>query len=467
MNDLIVYGLNYHSCPVAIRERFTIPESCLEHALGGLKRLPHIVEAVVLSTCNRTEVYAIVTDAVAGFKELESFFQSARQIADHQALQANFKLLRSDAVLHLMRVASGLDSMVIGEGQIMSQVKAAHQAALRAGTAGATLDVLFKAALNCGKKVRSQTSLGRRAVSISSAAVELTRKLLGNLQNRSIAVIGAGRMGQICVKLLLTDQNNCSVYVANRSDSKIKALRASNTRHLDRLHIVEDFSKRHEIAARCDAVIVAASASEFLLTPEGFCPQLSGERGSIASTPTSSSPAADFQLSQHASSLFVGADDSQPAITTYVVDMSVPRNVDPRVAEIDGISLHNFDDLAAIVKQNMVEREALTKDAEVIIFAALKEFERWQQNLLAVPVIAQLRGKVETIRQSHLRRHPSAKRQTKHAVNKHLNQQLDKVSRVLVNEILHKPTTKLKAAKDYQSLQKQTEVLRSLFDLEL
>jgi glutamyl-tRNA reductase len=114
----------------------------------------------------------------------------------------------------------------------------------------------------------------------------------------------------------------------------------------------------------------------------------------------------------------------------------------------------------------MAEREALTQDAEIIIFAALKEFERWQHTLLAAPVIAQLRGKVENIRQSHLRRHPSSKRQNKQSISKHLNQQLDKVSRVLINEILHKPTTKLKAAKDYQSLQKQTEVLRSLFDLE-
>ena len=108
MNDLIVYGLNYHSCPVAIRERFTIPESCLEHALAGLKRLPHIREAVVLSTCNRTEVYAVVSDTGAGFKELESFFQSAREIADHAALKADFKLLRDDVALHLFRVASDL-----------------------------------------------------------------------------------------------------------------------------------------------------------------------------------------------------------------------------------------------------------------------------------------------------------------------------------------------------------------------
>jgi len=431
MNDLIVYGLNYHSCPVAVRERFTIPESCLEHALAGLKRLPHVVEAVVLSTCNRTEVYAVVSNVSAGFKELESFFKSAREIADHQTLQANFKLLHSDVTLHLMRVASGLDSMVLGEGQIMSQIKAAHQAALRAGTAGARLDGLFKAALHCGKKVRSQTSLGRRAVSISSAAVELTRKLLGDFNNRKICVIGAGRMGQICIKLLLTDNNNCFVYVVNRSESKTKALLAANTRHLDRLKIVEDFSKRYEIVPQCDAVIVAASAPGFLLTPEGLA--------------TTALP---------------------PVTALHVIDMSVPRNVDPRLGEVDGIRLHNFDDLAFIVKQNMAEREALTKDAEAIIFSALKDFEHREQALMAVPVIAQLRGKVEDIRLSHLRRHSSSKRQSKHSVTKHINQQLDKVSRILVNEILHKPTTKLKAAKDYQSLQKQSEVLRSLFDLE-
>ena len=376
---------------------------------------------MVLSTCNRTEVYAVVTNVAAGFKELESFFQSARQIADHQELQANFKLLRSDATLHLMRVACGLDSMVLGEGQIMAQVKAAHQAALRAGTAGAILDGLFKAALNCGKKVRSQTSLGRRAVSISSAAVELTRKLLGDLHNRKICIIGAGRMGQICVKLLLTDQNNCSVYVVNRSASKTKALLASNVRHLDRLHVVEDFAQRHSVAASCDAVIVAASASEFLLTAEGFdslgqfvSANTGGYNPPLQKTDIHGDDAhGDGNLRANTCESDIRPYDYQ-STGLHIIDMSVPRNVDPKVSDLTGIELHNFDDLAAIVKQNMAEREALTHAAEIIIFAALRQFERWQQTLLAAPVIAQLRGKVETIRQSHLLRHPSSKRHTKH-----------------------------------------------------
>ena len=447
MNSLIVYGLNYHSCPVAIRERFTIPESCLEHALYALKKLPHVIETAVLSTCNRTEVYALVTDTALGFKELESFFQSTRQVADHQALKADFKLLREDVALHLFRVASGLDSMVLGEGQIMFQVKAAHQAALRTGAAGPVLDALFKSALNCGKKVRTQTGLSKRAVSISSAAVELTRQLLTTQalaapDARSVLIVGAGRMGQICVKLLLSENDLTKVYVTNRNPGKIKALQASNMRHLDRLNIA-DFEKRHQIAAQCDAVIVATSAKDFVI---------------------------NWQEMTAAKQAVESPDEKR----LHIVDMSVPRNVEPQVNSIDGIALYNFDHLEQIVKENLAEREALTKDAEVIIFASLKEFEHWQQNLLVAPVIAELRGKVENIRLSYLRhrigssfitdlRTKSVKKSNRE--QERTSKQLDKVSRVIVNQILHKPTTKLKATRDYQSLQQKIKALQSLFDL--
>ncbi len=441
MNSLIVYGLNYHSCPVAIRERFTIPESCLGHALIALKNLPHVLEAAVVSTCNRTEVYAVVSDVAAGFRSLESFFQATREIADHQALKADFKLLRDDVALHLFRVAAGLDSMVLGEGQIMSQVKAAHQAALKAGSAGPILDSLFKSALNCGKKVRTQTTLGRRAVSISSAAVELTRQLLANLDTRSVLVIGAGRMGQICVKLLLSDNNSCTVYAANRNQNKIKAMQEANIRHLDRLRVVENFEQRHKIAAECDAVIVATSAQGYVLSKEEM---EKFTRGLIKESPI------------------------------YIVDMSVPRNVDPQVDSANNIQLYNFDHLSDIVKHNLAEREELTKDAEIIVFAALKEFEHWQRTLLVAPVIAELRGKVEGIRLSYLRhrlgsnahaelRNKPAKKLTPE--QDRASKQLDKISRVIVNQILHKPTTKLKAVRDHRSLQQQVEALKILFDL--
>lgn len=152
MSHLVVCGLNYHSSPIAIRERFTIPQSCLKHALEALKRLPHVTEAVLLSTCNRTEVYAVVSDVQAGWREIDFFFSSTQQIGDHGALKPNFKLLREDVAVHLFRVAAGLDSMVLGEAQIMAQVKEAHQAALESKTAGPILDHLFMLALNCGNE---------------------------------------------------------------------------------------------------------------------------------------------------------------------------------------------------------------------------------------------------------------------------------------------------------------------------
>ena len=375
----------------------------------------------------------------------------------------------------------------------MSQVKAAHQAALRAGTTGTVLNALFKSALGCGKKVRSQTGLGRRAVSISSAAVELTRKLLGDLNNRSVCVIGAGRMGQICIKLLLADNAPCTVYVANRGESKIKALLASNLRHLDRLRVVEDFEQRHVIAAQCDAVIVATSAHGFVLTKENLGKAKSSEqfqqgnveqnrRGAACAPVTSTggcNPPLQFQQSdtrpngqstiapgevrssgQDAPIQIQGSDlgpnEQNISKQLHVIDMSVPRTVDPQLGELSGVDLYNFDDLSAIVKQNMAEREELTKDAEILIFEALHDFSHWQRNLAVVPVIAQLRGKVENIRQSYLHRGP----------RQHANKQLDRVSRLIVNRILHRPTTKLKAVQDYHHLQKQIETLGSLFDLD-
>ena len=409
-----------------------------------------------------------------------NLFQAARQVADHTALKADFKLLRDDVALHLFRVASGLDSMVLGEGQIMSQVKAAHQAALRAGTSGTILNMLFKSALNCGKKVRAHTGLGRRAVSISSAAVELTRKLLGDLNQRSVCVIGAGRMGQICIKLLLSDNAQCTVYVANRGESKIKAMLAGNLRHLDRLRIVEDFGQRHAIAAKCDAVIVATSAHGFVLTekelreartsinPVGadFVPPAGADQpigtqntgSSLHSSPLQFQPSEIASIGENAPAQIQRSNTVSNGQNTslHVIDMSVPRTVDPQLGTLDGVELYNFDNLSSIVKQNMAEREELTKDAEILIFEALKDFGHWLRTLAVVPVIAQLRGKVENIRQSYLHRGP----------RQHASKQLDRVSRLIVNRILHRPTTRLKAAQDYHNLQKQIETLGSLFDLD-
>ncbi len=425
MNHLVVSGINVHSTPIAVRERFTIPASCLKHALAGLASLPHVKEAVVLSTCNRTEVYAVVSDVQAGIREIDSFFVSTQSIADHEVLRPNFKLLREDTALHLFRVASGINSMVLGEGQIMSQVKAAHQAALDAGTAGTVLDQLFKQALNCGKRVRSETSMGRRAVSVSSAAIELGRDLVGPLKDRTVLVLGAGRMAQICIKHLLNDAGQGSVLLVNRSQERIESFLQNELPNRGRLKTGFSFDDRYRLAAAADLVIVSTSAPEYLLK----APDL------LAAKST--------------------AD-------VCIIDISVPRNVDPALSGMPGVKLFNADDLSAVVNRNLSERESLVGEAEKIIMEALDNFHTWQRTLLVVPTIAELREKIETIRVDLIEKShgacPVGAGDTK--------QHMEELSRAIVNQILHHPTVQLKATRDYEILRQQAEALRTLFNLD-
>jgi glutamyl-tRNA reductase len=358
---LLVVGLNYHSSPIAIRERFIIPQYCLAHALHALARFPHVREAAVLSTCNRTEVYAVVTDLQAGMAEIESFFMQTQSIRDHGALRPNFRLLRDDVALHLFRVASGLDSMILGEGQIMSQVKGALKCAQEAGTIGPTLDRIFEQALNCGKRVRTETQMARRAVSVSSAAVELVRQLTADLADKSVLVIGAGKMGRICAKHLLSDEGSGPLLMINRTSERVDEFAQNRLPNAEKLKLGLNFDDRYQLAAAADAVIVSTSAPDFVLDSTQFSAVHTGK-------------------------------------TMCIVDISVPRNVDPAIGELPGVQLFHTDDLAEIVDKNLAEREALVSQAEEIIFQTLDEYHAWQRSLLVVPTIAGLRRKIESIR---------------------------------------------------------------------
>lgn len=419
-SHLVVIGLNYHSSPIAIRERFIIPDYCLSHALHALARLPHIREAAVLSTCNRTEVYAVVSDLHAGIQQIESFFLSVQTIADHAALKPNFKLLREDVALHLFRVASGLDSMVLGEGQIMSQVKSAYKAALEAGTTGPMLDQLFKLALETGKRVRSETSMGRRAVSVSSAAVELAREKLGRLGNKTTLIVGAGKMAKISAKLLLNESGAGPVIMVNRTSKRVEDFAQTKLAHPDRFQSRLSFEDRHQLAAAADLVIVSTSAPEFTL---------------------------------EADKLVV-----PPGKQLCIVDISVPRNVDPNVGTIPGVSLYHSDHLFNIVNSNLAEREALVAEAQAIVFQSLNEFHAWQRSVLVAPTIAGLRRKIESIRVEHVRNSMRPEDEAK---------KLEQISRAIVNQILHHPTVQLKSARNYQTLKQQAEALQALFELDV
>lgn len=439
MGHLIVCGVNFHFHPLAIREHLVIPDSCLKHGLMALGQFPHLSESVILSTCNRTEVYAVVSDISKGFAEIESFFRSVQQVSDHASLSPNYKLMGDDVALHLMRVASGLDSMVLGEGQIMSQVKFAHQCALEAKTAGAVMDNLFKSALNCGKKIRSQTSLGKRAVSISSAAVEIAKEYFKErnveFEKLKVTILGAGKMAKICLKHMLGSKKAPKeINVVNRTKRDLQDCFQTSKASLMRATKVNEtftFEERHQAIAQSDLVLVATSAHRHLLTK----------------TETEKA--------------FLGTDSK-----CLIIDISVPRNVDPELATIDGITLKHTDDLAELVNKNLDERKKVAQEADDIIFNCLDEFTSWQKARSVVPTITELKEKVETIRLAHIQGAGSVEFS---ALSREEIARMEEISQAIVNQILHIPMVNLKAAassSDIQALARQAETLRNLFNLD-
>lgn len=439
MGHLIVCGVNFHFHPLAIREHLVIPDSCLKHGLMALGQFPHLDESVILSTCNRTEVYAVVSDISKGFAEIDSFFRSVQQVTDHASLSPNYKLMGDDVALHLMRVASGLDSMVLGEGQIMSQVKFAHQCALEAKTAGVVMDKLFKSALNCGKKVRSQTSLGKRAVSISSAAVEIARDYFKErnveFEKLKVTILGAGKMAKICLKHLLSSKKAPKeIRVVNRSKRDLQdCFQTNKSSELQVIEVNEtfNFDQRHDAVAQSDLVLVATSAHRHLLKKAEM-------ENALAQSPTK----------------------------CLVVDISVPRNVDPEIATIDGITLKHTDDLAELVNKNLEERKKVALEADDLIFECLDEFTAWQKARAVVPTITELKERVETIRQAQLQGAGSVEYK---ALSREEIARMEEISQAIVNQILHLPMVNLKAAastSDLQALARQAETLRNLFNLD-
>lgn len=419
MSHLVVCGLNYSSSPLTIREKFAIPESCVKHALRMLSEYPEIEESVLLSTCNRTEVYAVVTDVEAGLKRLDEFFKHVRQIADHESLKPNFRLLRDDVCLHLFRVASGLNSMVFGEAQIISQIKKAHEAASQTGNSGVILNRLFQLALETGKRVRMETSIGRRAMSISSVAVELAKKQINLNANFEVTVIGAGTMAQECIWHLQKVKQADPLIVANRSSERLGDL---NKQYGDRVETDSNFSAVADRVARSRLVLVATSAPQYVLTYEELAAALekNGARRDL-----------------------------------LIVDLSVPRNVDPRIATITGVTLKHAEDLSYILSRNKEERQALSGEAETIVFEMFDKFQVWQNTRAVVPTIVKMRQRLESIRQLQL----SKKTDAPCGIGE------EEISRIIVNQILHGPTVGLKSKQNRRSQQKRAELLEELFEL--
>lgn len=421
--NIVVVGLSHKTASVEVREKLSIPEPKIESATQQLCSYPHIQEVAILSTCNRLEIYAVTSETEQGIRELCQFLSELSQLPQHQLRQHLFMLLHQDAVMHLMRVAAGLDSLVLGEGQILAQVKNTHKLGQECQGVGQLLNRLLKQAITAGKRVRTETSIGTGAVSISSAAVELAQVKVQNLAACRVAIIGAGKMSRLLVQHLLS-KGAGSISIVNRSQARAEELaRQFADAKLELLPL----SEITRAIAESDLVFTSTASTEPLL-----------DRTKLEAT-------------------------LEPNRSLMLFDISVPRNVAADVNELDNVQAFNVDDLKAVVAQNTESRRKMAMEAEVLLDEEVEAFDMWWRSLDAVNTISCLRDKVETIRTQELEK--ALSRLGTEFAEKH-QEIIEALTRGIVNKILHDPMVQLRAQQDVEARKQAMRSLQMLFNLD-
>ncbi len=425
MMNIAVIGLSHKTATVEVREKLSIPEGRVESAIAQLRSFPNVDEAAILSTCNRMELYVVLREAEGGIREVMQFLAEFSQVPLQSLRRYLFILLRQDAVMHLMRVAAGLDSLVLGEGQILNQVKHAHRLAQQHNGAGRVLNELFKRALSTGKRVRTETEIGTGAVSISSAAVELAVMKLTDLAPQRIAIVGAGKMSRLLVKHLIA-KGATRIEVINRSTDRA-------------WQMLEEFAEA--------GVPFTVQPFEHLV--------LRLQEADVVFTSTA------------ATEILIGVPQLTPWIETHpglmVVDIAVPRNVAADIATLPNVRAFNVDDLQAVVAGNQETRRQMALKAEPILDGCCEEFEVWWRSLETVPTISKLRQKMEDIREQEMEKAMS--RLGNEFSEKH-QEIVENLTRGIINKILHDPMVQLRAQQDIEARRRAMQVLQMLFDLE-
>lgn len=421
--NIIVVGLSHKTAPVEVREKLSIPTPQMEAAIAHLCSYPHIEEATILSTCNRLEVYVLVSETEYGVREVTQFLAEQGKLPVQQLRPYLFMLLHQDAVMHLLRVAAGLDSLVLGEGQILAQVKHTHKVGQQYNGIGRILNRLFNQAITAGKRVRTETSIGTGAVSISSAAVELAQLKVSDLATCRIAILGAGKMSRLVVQHLLS-KGATQICIVNRSlESAQELARQFKDANL-KLHLMLEMLP---VLAESDLVFTATAATEPLL-----------DRAKLEAI-------------------------LAPEQTLKLFDIAVPRNVHADVNDLPNVHAFNVDDLKAVVAQNQESRRQMALEAENILEQEVEAFDLWWRSLETVSTISCLRDKVEAIREQELEK--ALSRLGSEFGEKHKDV-IEALTRGIVNKILHDPMVQLRAQQDIEARQHAMQTLRVLFNLE-
>ncbi|MGE4053221.1 MAG: glutamyl-tRNA reductase [Vicinamibacterales bacterium] len=419
---LLLIGISHRTAPIELRERVDFQARGVAAALADIGGRASALEAVVLSTCNRSEVYAACDDLERARTDLVDFVTGFHGVERAALVPHVYEATGLDVARHLFRVASGLDSLVIGEPQILGQVKEAHAAATTAHTAGPVLNRLFQASFGAGKRVRTETALGSGAVSVGFAAVALARKIFGELKGRSVLVIGAGEMGKLTARHMKS-QGVDRITIVSRSMAH--AARAAE-------------AIGGALAAPWDELNAALGASDIVITATG------------AASPIVSRAQLDTVMRTRR---------NRPL---FVIDIAVPRDVEASAGEIEQVFLYNIDDLQAAVQENLARRASEIAQAESIVIEEVDRFAAWLRSRGAIPTVVALRQRFEAIRQSELDRLDFKLA----SLGPEGRERVDEVTRLIVEKLLLTPTERLKGLQDADALGQYTDALTRLFNLQ-
>ncbi|HTX45723.1 MAG TPA: glutamyl-tRNA reductase [Solirubrobacteraceae bacterium] len=419
MSELLALGVSHKTAPVEVRERLALPEQRAYEFVRDLRGAAAVHEAVAISTCNRTELYLVVSDPVEAESAALTMLASLAGIRLTALASAIYSHRNCDAARHLYRVTSGLESMIVGEAEIQGQVKRAYETALAKETTGPLTNRLFTAALATGKRIRTETAIGERALSLPAVAVALAREQLGSLLGREVVIVGTGETSELAARAL-ADSGVRTVFVASRRRDRAVSL----AKRYDGASVA--FDELPQALDRAD-IVVAATASPHLLLEARELAAVMRER------------------------------DGRPLL---LIDLAVPRDIDASCGEIGGVSLYDIDDLEAVVARNRRVRQVEARKAEGIVEEEIQHFASWLGSLEVLPTLAALRTRANEIAEGVVRENAG---KFESASARDL-ERIDALAHSIVNRLLHEPTLRIKELQD-DRVHARMALLRDLFGL--
>ena len=420
MDRIILIGLNHKTAPVNIRECLAFSQDETRSALAELGAMTTVGEAMLFSTCNRVELLIISKERQNAEEQAKAFLAQFKQLplAD---FESSLYLHRGEAaVRHVFRVGASLDSMVVGEPQILGQIKAAYRTATEEKTSGVILNRLLHKAFSIAKRIRTETGIGDSAVSISYAAIELGRKIFGDLEGKEVLLIGAGEMAELAVEHLIRNRSG-HIFVANRTFERGVELAATFKGTAIRIEEVPDYLRR------VDIIISSTGAKEFILQKQHVKAVMRGRR-------------------------------NRPI---FFIDIAVPRDIDPQINTLNNAYVYDIDDLKDVVEENIEDRNREATKAERIIDEAVINFRQWFQGLGVVPTIKALRAKVQSMAHEESQK---TLQQMEHLSAKD-RETIQRMTESLINKILHEPTRYLKSDGCQKDRVTSLDIARKMFGL--